>query len=66
MKKIYGGGEEREEFYLLSCSNLFLWQPVLTVAGQTGFAKQAFHLPFCIIMIKYKFQEKESVVSAEL
>lgn len=32
-----------------------------------GFAKQAFRLPFCIIMIKYKFQEKEeSVVSAEL
>ena len=39
----------------------------MSFAGQMSFAKQAFCLPFCIIMINYKFQEKEeSVVSAEL
>lgn len=52
MKEIYRGEEEREEFYLLCCSNLFLQQPFPTVAGPTGFAKQAFRFSFCIIMIK--------------
>lgn len=59
MKEIYKGEEEREDFYLLSCTIGCYKNRFLTVAAQVGFAKQAFHLPFCIIRIKYTFQKKE-------